>query len=534
MTATNPDGGAAIPVSINTTRSVQGGAAIPVYGYASAPTDGRPAMGGAAIPVRVLTAADLKQNGGQWRLEGRPMAMPVYTAPATTKVMGGPALAVYPINAWPPSSTPAWVPSDLSGLILWLKSDVGLYKDAAKAQPVTTELDGVYTWADQSGNGNDCTQTTENNRPAYGPGLVSKPEAAFNYIDGAGTLKRSMTIPNGVSVTENNCTIVQVMRPISKALLAGYTVSACLGNALKLGYSPTGVCAVVNGGLAESTHAVYHQPGMIAITSAAGESKLWYNGAAESFGAGVGSTRTGGKIGLDGDGTSYPLYGTISETMIYNRPLTDAEMALLWTYVQSRYSVAATPTKQIIFDGDSLTTGYACLNHRNLPGQAWGILGSSWKFYNVAGAGQTLADMQSNAAAEIDPLYSAGLSKNIVVCWEGLLDVYYGADVATTLTRMETYCAARQAAGWQVVVLTCLPSNYISEADRTALNTGIRNNYAGWADALADIAADNRIGDAGDNTDATYYNNSDASRTHLTAAGFAIVASITAAAIQGL
>lgn len=102
----NPAGGAAIPISIDTTRKVQGGAAIPVYGYASAPTDGRPAMAGPAQPVRVLTAADLKQNGGQWTVEGRPYAMPVYTAPAGTTVMGGPALAVYPVNAWPPSSTP--------------------------------------------------------------------------------------------------------------------------------------------------------------------------------------------------------------------------------------------------------------------------------------------------------------------------------------------------------------------------------------------------------------------------------------------
>lgn len=103
MTATNAEGGAAVPVSIDTARKVQGGAAIPVYGYTAAPTDGRRALAGPAMPVRVLTAADLKQNGGQWTLEGRPYAMPVYTAPAGMVVRGGAAQAVYPVNsdAWP-------------------------------------------------------------------------------------------------------------------------------------------------------------------------------------------------------------------------------------------------------------------------------------------------------------------------------------------------------------------------------------------------------------------------------------------------
>lgn len=530
-----PSGGPAIPVSVDTTRTVQGGAAIPVYGYTTAPTDGRPALAGPALPVRVLTAADLKENGGQWTVEGRPYALPVYTAPASVKVAGGPAIAVYPVNAWPTVTpvTPPFVPSDLSGLQLWLKSDAGLFKDAAKAQPVTTDQDAVYTHADQSGNGNDCTQATGANRPLYSVGVGSGAEVAYRYMDLVWNSDRWMEIPVSLSVTENDSTMVQVVRPVSKALLAGYSVSLELGGNLKIGPSPTHVCVLSGSGLIESTHLVYHQPGMIAATSTAGGIKIWYNGVAESFPAGTGATRTAGVLGKTGADT-YPFYGTISETMVYNRALTDAEMAQLWAYVQTRYSLSASPTKQVVFDGDSLTTGYACMNHRNFPGQTWGLLGSDWKFYNVAVAGQTLAGMQSDAAAEVDPLYSAGLTKNIVVCWGGLLDVNGGANVATTLTRMQTYCAARQAAGWQVVVLTCLPSNYISEADRGALNTGIRNNYAGWADALADIAADSRIGDAGDNNDATYYNNSDSNKTHLTAAGFAVVASITAAAINTL
>lgn len=166
MTATNPEGGAAIPVSIDTTRTVMGGAAIPVYGYSSVPTDGRPAMGGAAIPVRVLAAADLKENGGMWTLEGRPFAMPVYTAPATTTVQGGPALAVYPINAWPPSNAaPAFTPLNIAGLALWLKADGVLWQDAARTVPAVADADPVGAWDDASGNGRNAVQATAAKRP---------------------------------------------------------------------------------------------------------------------------------------------------------------------------------------------------------------------------------------------------------------------------------------------------------------------------------------------------------------------------------
>lgn len=48
-------------------------------------------------------------------------------------------------------------PSQLSGLSLWLRSDLG----------VSTVAGAVDVWADQSGNGNHFTQSTALNRPPY-------------------------------------------------------------------------------------------------------------------------------------------------------------------------------------------------------------------------------------------------------------------------------------------------------------------------------------------------------------------------------
>lgn len=415
-------------------------------------------------------------------------------------------------------------PTQISGLVLWL--------DAGKITGIANK-GTISQWDDLSGNGNHCTQTTEANKPIYSAiGINGKPEVALSYKDLAADTLRWMTIPNGVSLNRNNGTIIIIGRPISKALSAGYTVPVCVGD-FKFGWGglyPTGVISSLR---EANTILQYFQPTFISLSSSPDSIKIFYNNLSQTFTATSALSYTGGRIGTDTGGL-FKAYGVLNEVLVYNRALSDIEMGLLWDYARKKYELYTLPTKQVIFDGDSLTTGYACLNHSNFPGQTWGLLGSDWKMYCVPVAGQTLNAMISDGVAEIDSKYNAGLAKNVVVCWAGLLDIDGGDTPAQALTDLNSYCTARRAAGWQVVVLTCLPSLYISDAERVALNTGIRDNWETFADAIADIAADSRIGDAGDNDNPVYYNNSDGNKTHLTQEGFAIVAQITADAINGL
>jgi len=55
------------------------------------------------------------------------------------------------------SSVPAdpWVPTDINGCVLWLRSDLGITMD---------ESNRVGTWADQSGNGYNANQGTDANK----------------------------------------------------------------------------------------------------------------------------------------------------------------------------------------------------------------------------------------------------------------------------------------------------------------------------------------------------------------------------------
>jgi hypothetical protein len=60
---------------------------------------------------------------------------------------------------------PPFVPTDISGLKIWLDATTGLFDATSGGSAVATDGSAVARWEDQSGNGNHATQTTSNNRP---------------------------------------------------------------------------------------------------------------------------------------------------------------------------------------------------------------------------------------------------------------------------------------------------------------------------------------------------------------------------------
>lgn len=144
--------------------------------------------------------------------------------------------------------------------------------------------------------------------------------------------------------------------------------------------------------------------------------------------------------------------------------------------------------------------------------------------------------MQSDASTQIDPNYRSDFSKNIVAAWGGTNDIYFGASASTAWSRYQTYLAARRAAGWKTIAFTALPRSNAGtpgdfETSRQTFNTSVRNGLGTDYDALADVAADTRIGDAGDETDTTYYSGD---KVHLNTTGYGIVAGVVNTAMNSL
>jgi lysophospholipase L1-like esterase len=265
-----------------------------------------------------------------------------------------------------------------------------------------------------------------------------------------------------------------------------------------------------------------------AVTFNGANSKIVVDDAAAVTGDGGSYNRASVVMGAYSNGAA-PIKMNLSFALLYSRALTDGEISTI------RSGMYGMTRPQIVFDGDSLTSGYGVADGSAYPDQCMALLGgtSAYDYYNLAIPSELITEMTNNAPAFIDVGYTASKSKNIVVIWGGSNDLIAGEAAATVYNNIASYCQARRAAGWKVVVVTILPRNPNSDffARRASCNTSIRTNWATFADALADVAADPRIGDDGDQDDTTYYQ---ADKTHTNATGAAVVAGIVRSAILTL
>jgi lysophospholipase L1-like esterase len=190
----------------------------------------------------------------------------------------------------------------------------------------------------------------------------------------------------------------------------------------------------------------------------------------------------------------------------------------------------------IVFDGCSLVADGGLSPADGMPAQVMTLLPAGLDMKNLGVGGQTTQMMAADAATQVDPLYSASRPASILVCWEGTNDLVYGTsppyDARQAYLHLAAYCRARQRAGFRVVICTVLPRGQSStfSAARNALNAELRAHWKSFADGLADVAANKTIGPAGAEADLTYYRDT----VHLTAAGYAIVAGVVAAAVRPL
>lgn len=228
--------------------------------------------------------------------------------------------------------------------------------------------------------------------------------------------------------------------------------------------------------------------------------------------------------------------GGIAQTLYWNYALEDDERRYWETTLGTKYGLTVAQNARImrrtlIFDGDSITVGAGAATP--YPTQLLATLGIATNdWINVALSGQTTTNCFSDFDTQIWPYTNSG--DPIYIIWAGTNDLKLGGTAATTWTGIQALAARARTCGFKVVQLTILPRSDAGtpgsfEADRQTVNTNIRNNSTLF-DAIADVGADPTIGDAGDETNATYYQD----LVHLTTAGNAIVAGLVQTALSGL
>ncbi len=237
--------------------------------------------------------------------------------------------------------------------------------------------------------------------------------------------------------------------------------------------------------------------------------------------------------------TSFPSSYDMAAIVLYDRPLTDAEVYQATVYLEGRFSALSPRTHEafILVEGDSnssdaYATSYANTQGPSLATEAIGVVkavSGSWldvgsiKVTDRAAAEDAMIPANKNGTKYV---YSLMIGTNDGLGYSGGYTAYAAVVAA--------FLQARKAAGWDYTVLCTVfpktsPANFNADF-QTPYNSLITG--AGWAaangvDAVVDFTTVSQSLDA---SNATYYSDG----THATQALQNLLAPVWGTAIDGL
>lgn len=447
------------------------------------------------------------------------------------------------------STTDIFTPASIASLQLDVNPALGVYQDVARTIPAAADGTIVLGVEDQSGKGNHGAQATSSAGPLLKLNIANgKPSLRFvssDYLNFSGIASRTDTSGAIYAVVRLNsanqtgflvgssdeATNLYLFAPAIKALNGNNRINITQRNGPGINdiYGNTRIDTFTHICAWESNSSSWSMTvdGALEVLSSAGGTNTgaWLGGTPFRDNFWLGQLYFGGPF--------FPYVGDVLRLLYFSAPLSIADKEAVLAYLAGQYGRGVV-SHQVICDGDSITAGYSS-NTSPWPAQLESLMGGDWRHQNLGVVAQTIVSMASDATTQVNVMFNPNLSSNIVCAFGGTNDLFFGATVATLQTNYQNYCAARQSAGFEVVAFTILPRSEggvpgTFEADRQTFNTWLRANYATFADALADVAADTTIGDSGDELNTTYYQD----RVHPTNAGAAIIAGIAQTAIAGL
>lgn len=250
---------------------------------------------------------------------------------------------------------PPWSATSVHGCTLWLRSDLGAYQDAAKTIECTGG-DKVYTWADQSGNGVDVSQSDADHRPVWTSNqLNTQPILGVAYLDAyyhgdAGLYNESVTnlklFPNAGEL----CMIL-VVRDMK---------DWGIGNSYTVGWSGGGDQVVVlasvggqiyfdapyssgNGRSNVAIPALWAQAWHIVVCyrKTDGTQVIRVDQTNLSSVSKTGNVPSGtGTLGIFNDGVKGMVHkGDLAEVIFYDNAISTDDLATVETYLKTRYGI---------------------------------------------------------------------------------------------------------------------------------------------------------------------------------------------------
>lgn len=388
------------------------------------------------------------------------------------------------------------------------------------------------TFNDQQGGTKDCTQAT----------FASAPLVLFDTLGNWATITfdgvvatEFCTMPAGVAVTNPNLSIIAVAQPKRlTAIQAMINLGPNSGNQF-------GLWNFVNGSTQKTPVIVGNDPFANLGTTPAEDGPAVYAAIqSSSFASWVNETSstaslsgntsafTGGQIGEEGAfGTAYN--GNISTVIIKSTALSATERTNVFNALYRLHGIGPQYAENnLVTLGDSITAGPGAGDG---PGWAY-LLGKqlNMRLVNDGTAGTKCSDMDTNFATFTAPLLYSTSRNNVLTLMCGTNDLIAGFTASAVITSQQSIVAKAAAAGFTVLVATILPVPPGSfETQRTTINAAIRAGYPG-ASGVIDFAGSSVMGQAGQNTNSTYYN---ADNEHPNQLGNEVLAQISLPVVAG-
>lgn len=236
------------------------------------------------------------------------------------------------------STQKPFVPTDLAGLVLWLKADAGTFQDAAGTTPATAHLAPVGLWQDQSGTGNHISQSTSGNRGAlYSNLLNGLPGVRLGgtaFLQGAltGALSQPYTVIavariEAIMVNLATATLVDGDDSTNRARLEAITGTPPRWR-MNAGANLAGAVATVNPN--------WH---VFTATYNGNSSALRTDGADDASGAAGANALDGITVGGNYAGSAI-LGGLVGEVLVYSGALSAPSVQAVENYLATRWGLS--------------------------------------------------------------------------------------------------------------------------------------------------------------------------------------------------
>lgn len=225
-----------------------------------------------------------------------------------------------------------FVPTDVTGLVLWLRADLG----------VTQQGGNVKKWADQSGQGFDLDVQDGTNTYAANCGPNSTPCIQFSL----GPLYRKSPLVPGADAPRSIFLVVQTADTTDRmaVVLDGNVLSDGIGYFLNDGAAQTRGILVTSGGIEHDMTAPFTtawEP-VCVINTGVGSQELRVGQQPHTLDvssypvlSSTGSFSVGGAAGS----SKYNFIGGVAEVIVYNHALLSAEQSQVDNYLSSRYGL---------------------------------------------------------------------------------------------------------------------------------------------------------------------------------------------------